>query len=187
MKKHGLKDSGELYSEFVGRVASCVLSLGKTPIVWEGFPKESSHFVPKETIVIAWESHYQLAPDLLENGFRIINASWQPTYFVPSLVHRWGPKDLLDWDPHLWLHWWEHSAAHETPIQIEPTDALLGASLCAWGISYDLLISRLMENLPAFSQSTWSPDQKGDLDYETYNAIYKSITDKASKLILDLS
>ena len=50
----------------MGRVAAYVLTLGKTPIVWEGFPKESSHYVPKETVVIAWESHYQLAQDLLD-------------------------------------------------------------------------------------------------------------------------
>jgi len=183
MKKHGLKDSGELYSEFVGRVAACVLELGKTPIVWEGFPSASSHFVPKETIVIAWESHYQTAPELLKNGFQIINASWQPTYFVPSLVHRWGPAELLQWDPHVWNHWWEHSEAHETPIQIEPTADLLGASLCSWGCSFELLISRLMENLPAFSQSLWSPEQKTDFD--SYHLKYKETTRKASHLVLD--
>lgn len=184
MKKHGLKDSGELYSEYVGRIASYVLSLGKTPIVWEGFPSGSSHFVPKETIVIAWESHYQTAPELLKNGFKIINASWQPTYFVPSLTHRWGPAELLRWDAYTWEHWWEQSEAHEHPIHIEPTDDLLGASLCSWGLSYELHISRLMENFPAFSQSVWSPSQKGDFD--SYANIYKKVTEKASKLILEL-
>lgn len=183
MKAHGLKSTKELYSEYVGRIASHVLSIGRKPIVWEGFPSESSHFVPKETIVIAWESHYQTAPELLKNGFRIINASWQPTYFVPSLVHRWDAQKVLSWDPHVWEHWWEHSEARDNPIKIDPTDALLGASLCAWGLSFELLISRLMENFPAFSQGLWSPEQKPD--FETYNLIYKKVVEKASLLVLD--
>jgi len=183
MKKHGLKSTKELYSEYVGRIASHVLSIGRKPIVWEGFPSESSHFVPKETAVIAWESHYQTAPELLKNGFRIINASWQPTYFVPSLVHRWDAEKVLSWDPHVWEHWWEHSVARDNPIKIEPTEALLGASLCAWGLSFELLISRLMENFPAFSQGLWSPEQKPD--FSIYQAIYKKVTNKASLLILD--
>lgn len=184
MKNHGLKDSGELYSEYVGRIASYVLSLGKTPIVWEGFPSGSSHFVPKETIVIAWESHYQTAPELLENGFQIINASWQPTYFVPSLTHRWGARELFGWDVNRWEHWWVESEAYKQPIQIEPTEDLLGASLCSWGLSFELQISRLMENFPAFSQTLWSPAQKKD--FATYVNIYKVTTVKAAKLILDL-
>ncbi|MBQ9806840.1 MAG: family 20 glycosylhydrolase [Clostridia bacterium] len=183
MEQHGLKSTKELYSEYVGRIASYVLSIGRKPIVWEGFASESSHFVPKETIVIAWESHYQTAPDLLKNGFRIINASWQPTYFVPSLVHRWDAEKVLSWDPHVWEHWWEQSEAYEKPISIEPTEALLGASLCAWGLSFELLIGRLMENLPAFSQCLWSPDEKPD--FTIFYTIYKKIGDKAARLALD--
>lgn len=183
MEAHGLKNTKELYSEYVGRVAAYVLSKGRIPIAWEGFSSESSHFVPKETVIIAWESHYQIAPDLLKNGFQIINASWQPTYFVPSLTHRWGARELLHWDPHVWEHWWEHSQARDVPIRIEPTDDLLGASLCSWGLSFELLISRLMENLPAFSQSVWSPAQKPD--FATYQNVYKAVTSVASDLILD--
>jgi hypothetical protein len=119
----------------------------------------------------------------LKNGFKIINASWQPTYFVPSLIHRWGAAELFGWDVNRWEHWWVQSEACEHPIQIEPTENLLGASLCSWGLSYDLVISRLMENFPAFSQTLWSPAQKGD--FASYAMIYKSSTNHASKLILD--
>lgn len=40
MREKGIEDVHELYSEFVGEMASYVLSLGRTPIVWEGFPKK---------------------------------------------------------------------------------------------------------------------------------------------------
>ena len=183
MKAHGIKDSNELYSEFVGRVASYVLSLGKTPMVWEGFPKESAHYVPKETVVIAWESHYQLATDLLENGFRIINASWQPTYLVSSLDKRWGPKELLDWNVYNWQHWWSSSAAYLSPINVQPTDRLLGATMCSWALNYEQHIGRLLENFPAFGQRTWQVERA--LDYETYKQIFRTVLIKGAALIQD--
>lgn len=183
MERHGISDSYSLYGEFVGRLASFVLSIGKTPMVWEGFSKESAHYVPKETVVIAWESHYQTAPDLLENGFDIINASWQPTYFVPSLVHRWGPAELLDWNLYNWQHWWPESAAYLNPIHVAPTPRVLGASLCAWGLTYEQLISRLAENLPAFSERTWTAERR--MDFNTYHLAYKALCPKAAALIQD--
>ena len=183
MKAHGIKDSNELYSEFTGRVARHVLSLGKTPMVWEGFPKESAHYVPKETVVIAWESHYQLCTDLLENGFRIINASWQPTYLVDSLSKRWGPEELLNWNVYNWQHWWPNSVAYLNPINIQPTDMLLGATMCSWGLNYEQHISRLLENFPAFGQRTWQVERT--FDYATYKAIFRKVLGKGAALIQD--
>lgn len=95
MRENGIGDVQELYSEFVGIIASYVLSLGRIPIVWEGFPKKGHARIPKETIVVAWESYYHMAYDLLEEGFRVINASWDPLYIVPSFTQRWSPFDIL--------------------------------------------------------------------------------------------
>ena len=183
MEKHGIGSAHELYSEYVGRVAEYVLSLGKTPMVWEGFPKESSHYVPKETVVIAWESHYQLAEELLENGFKIINASWQPTYLVDSLSKRWGPEDLLNWNVYNWQHWWPHSVAHLNPINIQPTDKLLGATMCSWGLTYDQHITRLLENFPAFAERTWTVERK--LSWAEYKDVFRKILRRAAWLVQD--
>ena len=183
MKKHNIASTHELYSEYVGRVAAYVLSLGKTPMVWEGFPKESSHYVPKETVVIAWESHYQLATELLENGFRITNASWQPLYLVTSLSKRWGPEDILNWNVYNWQHWWPNSVAKLNPITIPPTDDLLGATLCSWGLTYDQHISRLLENFPAFAERTWTVRRV--LDYDTYRKVFNGLCYIAARLVQD--
>ena len=183
MEEHGIKSAHELYSEYVGRVAAYVLSLGKTPLVWEGFPKESSHYVPKETVVIAWESHYQLPQDLLENGFKIVNASWQPTYLVSSLTKRWGPKELLDWNVYNWQHWWPNSVACLNPINLAPTDDLLGATMCTWGLYYEMHITRLLENFPAFAERTWTVERK--LSFADFGTVFKGIMYRVVRLIMD--
>ncbi|MBQ8372098.1 MAG: family 20 glycosylhydrolase [Clostridia bacterium] len=183
MAEHNIGSSHELYSEFVGRVADYVLSLGKTPMVWEGFPKESSHYIPKETVVIAWESHYQLANELLDGGFKIVNASWKPTYIVPSLELRWGPKEILEWSVYNWDHWWEKSVATLNPISVPATDDVLGGTICVWEITYEQAISRILENLPAFAERTWTVRRR--LAYPEYSEINKSVFEKASAIIED--
>lgn len=156
MKEHNISDVYELYSEFVGRVAQMVLDLGKTPIVWEGFPEKGVQYIPKETIVIAWESYYQLAPNLLKNGFRIINASWQPLYIVPHHNIRWGVKEILNWNVYNWQHWWSQSVATLNPIHVAPTDQVLGAQICAWESTYELEIGKVLESLPTLAERTWN-------------------------------
>ena len=183
MDSHGITSTKELYGEYMGRVASYVLSLGKTPMVWEGFPKFTNHYIPKETVVIAWESHYQLAHELLEDGFRIVNASWQPLYLVDSLTRRWTPEDILNWDVYNWQHWWPNSYATLNPIHVQPTEQVMGATLCAWGLNYEQLMSRLLENMPAMSERVWTV--RRERDYEEYKKVFKSVLRVGAALVQD--
>ncbi|MBR2615204.1 MAG: family 20 glycosylhydrolase [Clostridia bacterium] len=162
MEENGIADEKELYSDFVGRMARCVLELGRVPIVWEGFPKEGAHRVPKETVVIAWESYYHLAPDLLKAGFTVINCSWKPLYIVPSLLRRWDYRDILDWSVYRWTHFWVNSAATLNPITVAPTDKVRGAQYAVWECTWEQEINRVMENLPAFSERIWTVERVRD-------------------------
>ncbi len=156
MKDNNIEDEYELYSDFIGRVAQCILDNGKVPIVWEGFPVKGAERVPKETIVIAWESHYHMAYELLDEGFNIINCSWQPLYIVPGAGLRWNPYDIMAWNVYNWQHWWPNSVALLNPINVAPTDAVLGGQLCSWECTYEQEINFIMENLAAVSERTWT-------------------------------
>lgn len=184
MQANGIADVKELYSDYIGRACAFVLSLGRTPIVWEGFPEKGSERVPKETVVIAWESHYHLAPDLIAKGFRIINASWQPLYIVDSLSRRWSPEDIWNWNVYNWQHWWPKSAATEHPINIAPTEQLLGAMLCAWCTTYDMEISRMIENLIAMSERAWSVEPR--CSFAEYKGAYRVLLPFVTRVIQDM-
>ena len=183
MKEHGIEDEYDLYSEFIARVTDMVFKLGRTPIVWEGFPKKGSHRINRNTIVIAWESHYQLVTDLLEAGFRIINASWQPLYIVDGFKLRWGPKEILEWNVHNWQHWWEHSDARLNPIHVPPTEQVLGAQICAWQTTYEQNINFVMENCTALSERLWTVRRLWDL--EQYHHRHKESVRRIARLIQD--
>lgn len=156
MKEHNIACTKELLAETCGRLAQVVLDLGRTPIIWEGFAKEYAHYIPKETIVISWENHYNFTRDLLADGFKIINCSWQPLYIVANPDHRWGPRHLIDWNIHRWEHWWSNSDAHLNPVTIEPTEQLLGAQVCAWECTFEQDLTPIMEHLPVVAEHCWN-------------------------------
>ena len=182
MTEKGITDVYELYSEYVARVTDYILSLGKTPMVWEGFPKLGAERIDRRTVVIAWESHYHLAPDLFAEGFKIINATWQPLYLVPSLTKRWDTWDILNWNVYNWQHWWEHSVATKTPINVAPTENVLGSILCSWEMTYEQEMGRLMENLLAMSERVWNVERV--LTDDGYNASYKKVCTRLGQLMV---
>ena len=118
--------------------------------------------VPKETVVIAWESKYHLAPDLLAAGFKIINASWKPLYIVPHISKKWNALDIMRWNVHRFENWWDESDAYLNPITIAPTDKLLGAQLSVWEGNFELSVSYVLENLPALAERSWNLNRRSD-------------------------
>ena len=55
-----------------------------------------------------------------------------------------------------WQHWWEKSEATLNPINVDPTDKVLGAQLCAWEQGYEMEVGEVTENLAALAERTWN-------------------------------
>jgi hexosaminidase len=164
-KDHSLASTGELYSYLVGQAARAVLSLGKRPIVWEGFPKEGSKWVPTKTIVCVFESLYHLPHDLLEEGYDILNTSWKPLYITQE--RWWHADDVYAWNIFRFGNWFSYSEAYPDPIQVEETPRVLGAQICAWESASSHEFPLLMESLPAMSERVWTlPDLFGTYEFQ---------------------
>jgi len=183
MKENGITDEYELYSEYIERITKYVISLGKIPIVWEGFSAKGAKRIPKETIVIAWEAVNILPQELLDEGFKIINASWQPLYVVNNPHLRWGPDDIMNWNVYNWQHWAKKSTATLNPINIQPTENVMGAMLCSWQQTYEQEINYIMENLAALSERTWN--EKRVCDDTGFRAKLNNVYNKTARVIQD--
>ena len=166
MKKKGIETVGELYAEYVRTAAEIVFELGCTPVVWEGFAKEFNDRIPKETIVIAWESLYQVPGDLAAAGFTMINCSWEPLYICTNDKY-WPPEDIMKWNPWTWRNWWERSHAYPDGITISPEKSnVIGGQICVWGNwlnKYGDLEAAIRkeyeltaERLPSLCERTWN-------------------------------
>ena len=144
---------------------------------------EASNMISKDVLVIRWENHYQNVYDLLKNGFKVINCLWQPLYVVSGIFEheRYHFEDILDWNVYEWKHWWPESDASLNPIQIQPTEQVLGAQICAWELTYEREIQRIVENLAALSERSWSVKRICN-KYDYQNKAYK-ILDKIYMLI----
>lgn len=183
----GISDTKALYTKFVKDVTDTVLSLGKTPVVWEGFPKEGAEDISRDIVVTGWESLYHLPNDLIDEGFTVTNSSWKPLYIVPP-THpdvqggRWQPLHiLLEWNIYTWRNWWSASAAYANPITVEPTDQVIGGTLCAWECTYEEDITPVKENLAAVSERLWNV--KSVINPTLYMKALRNLWDMADKVI----
>lgn len=173
MEKEGIPSIHSLYTDFIVHMTEIVFARGRTPIVWEGFPKEGAERLSRDVVVISWENYYHYTPDLLAEGFHIINASWQPLYIIPS--NRWTSHDILNWNVYNWQHFWEKSIARLNPIHVQPTEQVLGAQLCAWECTYEQDIQPIKEKLAALSERTWSVKRVLD-DEQFANRLKRALT-----------
>lgn len=162
MKRYGLADVHALYCQFIREMTDYVLSLGRIPVVWEGFGEQYMSEISRSVLVIAWESLYCTPDRLLAGGFTVINASWEPLYIVPcerGSRKDWRYGDVLQWDMFTWRNWWEKSKAAISPIRVSPKERVIGGQLCVWECSFEEAAERVIENLAALSERTWAADR----------------------------
>lgn len=160
MQKHELGNPKELYRHFIVRMNKVIKKHGKRTIVWEGFHKEGKVVIPRDITVMIFECLYNMPPDLIGDGYPVINTAWQPLYVVGRRA--WSPEHIYGWNMYRWESCWKKSAAYGKGIDVEPTRQVLGAQMCAWEQPDQVEIPSLRRRLPAMSERIWNPDAKRD-------------------------
>lgn len=180
MARHGLRNPHDLYLKHIVRMHEIVKRHGKRTVLWEGFGGTGSPSVqiPKDILVIAWETMYQLPQSLLKNGYTLINCAWKPLYVVNDT--RWAPEYIYGWNMWRWENHWVHAPSF-TPIQIEPTDRVIGAQMCVWEQAEYKTVPGLRKRLAAMSERIWNP--KAGRAYEDFNRRFQS-TDRVLSRVL---
>ena len=89
-----------------------------------------------------------------------ILCAWKPLYIVENIntyeKDRFDFVDIWNWNVYEWQHFWEQSAAYPEPVRVEPTEQVLGAQICIWGLTYEREIARAVENMAAMSERVWN-------------------------------
>ena len=175
MKKHALEGPAGLYCHYIVRMNEIVKKHGKKTIVWEGFHGEGAGgvIIPRDIIVMAWESRYNPAHRLAEHGYTLINAAWKPLYVVGA--KRWPPEYIYtQWNMRLWQHHIDN-----TNIQLPRTVPLLGAQMCAWEQGPRAELPSIRRRLAAMSERLWNPDsRKSFADFDRRGKVCDRLLDR---------
>ena len=190
IKENGLSDSDELYAYTVKRLAEKVISLGRTPVVWEGFSEKYADIIPKECIVGVFESLYCTADKLIEKGYRVINCSWEPLYSVSWGAQTWwlddkpwGYRDILSWNKFTFKNkYMKSSPVHLNPMRLQETDKIIGAQMCDWARYFAQKLPYIREFVPAVSERLWTnerfcTDEQFFLKFCNSTAIFDELTE----------
>ncbi len=185
MKRQKIDTTKALYSHFVKKVIDICLSIGRTPIVWEGFPYEGTENISRDAVVVTWENVYQTGPELIESGFNVINSSWAPMYIVPLTREPFASRcnwtvTGRDFKVHEVQHHANASKAYGG-LPLDPPEKVLGGMLCQWECKLEEERDRVILNLPMTADRCWNA-----YDYYTDEEFYKNnlkIMELSEKLI----
>ncbi|MEM7374703.1 MAG: family 20 glycosylhydrolase [Bacteroidota bacterium] len=181
IEKHQIgEDVHELYRHFLVRMNEIVKKYNKQMCVWEGFGPEGEIAIPKDIIVFEFETNRYLPNLLVEDGYTVVNTSWQPLYVVNK--RKWSPTTIYDWNMWRWENWWDQAPSF-TPIQVEKTPLIIGAQMCAWEQPEESELPSLRRRVPAFVERIWNLDQQ--LPHEHLLHLIEQTDQRLSRLIGD--
>ena len=157
---------------YIAENAKEVISLGKTPIVWEGFHKATNGMIPKEVKIMVWDSSFQLASSLIADGFEVINCSWLPNYVVTPLWV-YSKKDCYNWDIYSFGTINDASPYKNGMMRMERSASIIGGQLNSWGDFVEKKdyyesgelgradgLRSVAARLPYTSENTWNTDKR---------------------------
>ena len=153
------KSQQEIFRRFIGQILESVEKRGKQLIVWEGFGRNPASKFPisKRVLVMEFESAYYQPADLLQDGYRLVNAAWTPLYVVNR--HVWPAKKVYDWDLSKFGRFTNLFPTVEWAL-VPSIVRVIGAQVCAWEQPEHLEITNLRRVLPAMAERVWTPWRK---------------------------
>lgn len=178
---------------FIRKLSDFVLANGRTPVCWEGFAKEVNYLVPRTTEVFSWEILYQVTPDLMAGGYRIINGSWRPNYVVwPDESRYWSVREMFEWSPRRFQALSRRSPYFEEPYIMPKYGNLIGGQMLSWGdhgsIAEDKAahlcgeFAAVSERAPATAEGAWNGEKT--VSYEQFESARLALSPLAARLSL---
>jgi len=174
----------ELQRDLINELHEYLKSKGKQTIVWEG-PRagEGENRVNKEVIHINWRTINYPADKMLEDGYRVINAAWDPLYIVDHYPRTnftmTSPQHIFET---LKLTRFKHVnpgiPTFARPIEVEPSDQLIGYCMCWWEGREENYFAQVVPRLVSMADVAWNPGEKRDFkEFESRRTKTEAVRD----------
>ncbi len=155
--REGVANEQELYRRFLVQLRDKVHARGKRMLVWEGFGPAGAVAIPKDVVVMPFESAYHLPDQLAASGYPLVNTAWQPLYVVND--RRWPETWIHAWHVRRWEHFVATYPAYRG-IEVPATGNVLGAQLCSWEQPAERELPSLRRRLAALAERTWNANTR---------------------------
>jgi len=166
---HGV--SQEDQRNFINRLNKYVKSLGRQTVVWEGPGMgRGDNKVSDDILHMAWEGRYLAMTEMVDAGYTVVNAAWDPFYIVDHYprtnftgvpldeIYQVDLRRMKNVDPGL--------PSFHKPQMLKDTKSVLGFCMPWWeGREFNLL-PLCVKRFAAASTRAWHYDS--ELSYEEY-------------------
>lgn len=163
-----INDPAEIYRDFLNDIAAHVRSLGKTPMIWEGFRPTGVVPVTQDLIVMSFEQTYHAPDKLAEAGYSIINASWTPLFTslmqtsfanFPSGFRASTLEQVYNWNKHEFDVFPLNVRPHtKITLSAELGEQIVGSSFQTWRTSDTVILPSQRSRLAAMAENIWNPE-----------------------------
>lgn len=153
------------FVDFLGETTDHILKRGRTPLVWEGFGRSefAKKRISKKVVVISWSMDFYRPDHLLADGFKVINACWDPCYVVGH--YPWDAFTLTPLPKLFAINPRRFGRMSNESRTLDSKRGISGSMLCWWEGKEEDALRVLPERILAFGARLWKPKLT-----ETYSA-----------------
>ena len=143
-------------------------SKGRQTIVWEGpHVGKGDNKVNTDVIHINWRTIAYRADEMLKDGYRVVNAAWDPLYIVDHYPRinftMTSPQHIYET---LKLTRFKHVnpgiPTFANPIDVEPSERLIGFCMPWWEGREENFFAQNVPRLIPFAEVAWNSNSKRD-------------------------
>ncbi|MEL6109322.1 MAG: family 20 glycosylhydrolase [Planctomycetota bacterium] len=154
--------------DLINRLHGYLKSKGRQTIVWEGPDAgEGNNKVNTEVIHINWRTIAYPPDRMLRDGYRVVNAAWDPLYIVDHYPRinftMCSPRRIFET---LQLNRFKHVnpgiPTFSRPIVVEPSDRLIGFCMPWWEGREENFFGQNVPRLIPFAEVSWAGEDERD-------------------------
>ncbi len=161
----------EAQRDFINRLNRHVKSLGKRTVVWEG-PSlgQGRSAVDRDVLHMNWRTVNVLAQAMLDAGYDVVNASWDPHYVVDhyprTMFTAVDVRRCYEWDVRRFAHINHDIATFAKPHRTKSARGILGFCMPWWEGREENLIPLCLPRLAALASAAWN--RRGEDSYDAF-------------------
>ena len=160
----------DLQRELINDLNAHLRERGKSAVVWEGPPLgQGGNKVDEDVIHINWRTIEFPADQMIDSGYPVVNAAWDPLYVVDHY-----PKNnfTMTSPQHIFktlrLEQFKHVnpqiRTFSRPVEVKPNEKLLGFCMPWWEGREENLIPLMFPRVIPMASVSWKMDQERDVE-----------------------